>query len=73
MAVPLEQPLPTVPLDELPDCVPRLVERRELVAGRAFLPQRSDPVGAGAPNGVVSVWERNPRAITFYTEVGFEM
>jgi hypothetical protein len=43
MAVPLEQPLPIVPLDELPDHQPRFVERREVVEVEAFLFQRPDP------------------------------
>src|SRR5712692_5188701 len=43
MAVPLEQPRPIVPLDELPNHQPRFVERREVVEVEAFLFQRPDP------------------------------
>src|SRR5260370_5531896 len=43
MAVPLEQPLCVVALDELRDHPPRFVERREVVEVQALLFQRPDP------------------------------
>src|SRR5438128_10000276 len=43
MAVPLEQPRAIVPLDELPNHLPRLVERREVVQVQTLLFQRPDP------------------------------